>query len=152
VIHIEFQHKGNRVGSGSGFLSNGYLVTNCHVYLGPEYSEVILACQPSQDPSSRVQLEMSYKDFSDSLVSASDENNFDFAILKIEELNKQGFGQLEMAVPTDSKIGDGVMILGFPLEHRNLVCHMGTISSFYKSGRVNVIQLDAQRKPGTDHV
>lgn len=34
-------------------------------------------------------------------------------------------------------------MLGFPLEHRNLVCHTGVISSFYQRGPAKVIQIDA---------
>jgi len=35
------------------------------------------------------------------------------------------------------------MILGFPFEHENLTCHFRRISSFYKKGLTNVIQIDA---------
>lgn len=34
VIHIEFLNEKDVIASGSGFLSNDYLITNNHVYIG----------------------------------------------------------------------------------------------------------------------
>jgi uncharacterized protein (AIM24 family) len=39
-------------------------------------------------------------------------------------------------------------LLGFPLEHDNLTCHQGIISSFYQSDLVSVIQIDASVNAG----
>lgn len=36
-----------------------------------------------------------------------------------------------------------MLILGFPFEHRNLVCHRGIISSFFDRNGIDIIQLDA---------
>lgn len=36
VIHIEFLTDNVVIGSGSGFISNGYLITNNHVYIAPK--------------------------------------------------------------------------------------------------------------------
>jgi S1-C subfamily serine protease len=143
VIHIEFHLGSNRVASGSGFMTRGLLVTNHHVFLGPPDSTVVLAWQPTQDPTSRVEIRMDYGKFAASLVTGSDRNNFDFAVLRIPELQRQGLYQFDLASPYSKRIGEQVVVLGFPFEHRNLVCHLGTISSFYLSGPASIIQLDA---------
>ena len=143
VVHIEFHVGGNRVASGSGFMSRGLLVTNNHVFLGPGGSTVVLAWQPTQDPSSRVEVKLSYEAFASALVTGSDRNNYDFAVLKLAQLQNQGLYQFDLSPPNTRRVGDQVLVLGFPLEHRNLVCHLGAISSFYASGPVQIIQLDA---------
>src|ERR1039457_6722162 len=90
VIHIEFYMGSNRVASGSGFMTRGLLITNHHVFLGPQNSTVVLAWQPNQDPSSRNDVSMDYAEFAASLVAGSDQNNFDFAVLSLSELKKRG--------------------------------------------------------------
>ncbi|MCP4489412.1 MAG: trypsin-like peptidase domain-containing protein [Gammaproteobacteria bacterium] len=142
VIHIEFHVDGKRVASGSGFIAKEYLITNHHVFLGPANSTVILAWQPNQTSSSRTEIKMEYHDFAQSLVSGSGEGSYDFAILKIEELLKHDLYQFDLAGQENTRIGDQVMMLGFPFEHQNLVCHLGMISSFYEKRSVRVIQLD----------
>jgi hypothetical protein len=110
---------------------------------GPQNSTVVLAWQPNQDPSSRIEIQVDYANFAAALVSGSDQNNYDFAVLEIAELQQHGLYEFDLASPIGKRVGEEVIVLGFPLEHRNLVCHLGTISSFYQSGPVRVIQLDA---------
>ncbi len=90
VVHIEFHVGGTRVASGSGFMSRGLLVTNHHVFLGPGSSTVVLAWQPTQDPSSRVEVKLNYAAFASALVTGSDQNNHDFAVLKLAQLQNPG--------------------------------------------------------------
>lgn len=143
VVHIEFRRQGQRIASGSGFLSKGLLITNNHLFRGPPDCTVALGIQPTQDPRSREEVIIPYQTFARALVSGSDERNFDFAILRLPELQAEARHNFELRAPTDVSIGDPVLVLGFPLEHRNLVCHAGAISSLYSSGPTNVIQLDA---------
>ena len=143
VIHVEFHTGSNRVASGTGFMTRGLLITNHHVFLGPSNSTVVLAWQPNQDLASRVEIRMDYTKFAASFVTGSDRNNFDFAVLRIPELQQKGLYQFDLASPNGKRVGEQVVVLGFPFEHRNLVCHLGTISSFYFSGPARVIQIDA---------
>lgn len=124
-------------------MARNLLFTNHHVFLGPPQATVVLAWQPNQDPSSRVEIQMPYAQFAAYLVTGSDQRNYDFAVLRVPQLQAQGLFQFNLVSPADKKVGEPVIVLGFPLEHRNLVCHLGTISSFYRSGPANVIQLDA---------
>lgn len=143
VIHIEFHLNGRRVASGSGFMARGLLVTNHHVFLGPQDAMVVLGWQPDQDVASRQEIRLPYRSFASCLVTGAEENSFDFAILNIPALKESALHQFEVVLPSSKHIGDQILILGFPLEHQNLVAHVGFISSFYRSGLANVIQLDA---------
>ncbi len=42
VVHINYIKDKERVGSGTGFMVDGFLVTNYHVYSGPEDSVVLI--------------------------------------------------------------------------------------------------------------
>lgn len=142
VVHIEFIFGNDVVASGSGFISNGHLITNNHVFAGLSGSNVRMSWQPLASPNSLKCIEVPYQKFFDSLKAGSDKDNADYAILNIPELNVQNLHNLTLAVH-EKYIGDEALILGFPLEHQNLVCHRAMISSFYTCREVNVIQLDA---------
>lgn len=143
VIHIEYFANGTRIASGSGFICHGHLITNHHVFLGPSNSTVRLSWQPTADITSIRYIEIPYVYYSSTLVSGSDEQNFDFAILKIKELQEQGLFEFELERQRSNEVGDEIMILGFPFEHENLTCHFGRVSSFYKKGLTDIIQIDA---------
>jgi hypothetical protein len=75
--------------------------------------------------------------------AASGKNSYDFAVIDVPELRKRNLYNFSFGEPAKKRIGETVFFLGYPLEHLNLVGHTGFISSFYKSGVVDVIQLDA---------
>jgi Trypsin-like peptidase domain len=141
VIHIEFHTKGQRVASGTGFMCKGFLVTNNHVFAGPRDSTVTLAWQPNAASDERIEVRLPYANFAASLVAGSDRNNLDYAILKIPTLDQYQLHQFKISRASKS-IGEDIFILGFPLEHRNLVAHKGAVSSVFQSGPAKVIQLD----------
>lgn len=143
VIHIQYLRSGQRVGSGSGFLTRDKLVTNYHVFRAPADVDVRLGWQPSQDVSSRCEIELPYNEFEGWLISGSDESQYDFAILDAKGLPLKELSQFEVDLPKDNLVGREVVFLGFPLEHTNLVCHSGMISSIYENAGVEIIQIDA---------
>lgn len=147
VIHIEYSTDHGRIASGTGFMCRNRLVTNNHVFQVPGNPHVTLAWQPSDDVASREGIEMPYEEFRGCFVSGSPEQNFDFAILNVPQLREKALYQFEVASRAGSRIGDEVMLLGFPFEQRHLVCHVGRISSFYVQNGVDVIQLDASVNP-----
>lgn len=77
------------------------------------------------------------------LKTGSDENNRDYAILNVPELQNKGLYNFFLASHKANDIFDEILILGFPLEHQNLVCRRGVISSFYSRNGIDIIQLDA---------
>jgi hypothetical protein len=83
------------------------------------------------------------------LVSAgSQEQSYDYAVFRYPEAIRADDHQFALVVPGTRRMGDPIALLGFPLEHDNLTCHQGVISSFYKSGLAQVIQLDASVNAG----
>lgn len=143
VIHLNFMVGQERVASGSGFILNGHLVTNNHVFAGPSNSVVVLRYHPNAAGAAEDLAQLPYPVFAGSLVSGSDPGNLDFAILKIPGVDVSGLHSFKLGDAGALSIGQSVAFLGFPLEHANLVCHAGIVSSFYQSGPASVIQLDA---------
>jgi hypothetical protein len=143
VVHIEYRIGAERVGSGTGFMARQHLVTNNHVFLGPPNANVTLAWQPDADPASRREVALPYAEFQRALVTGSPENALDFAILDVPQLRAVRLYDFTLKPPAGYRVGDPIALLGFPLEHRNLTCHAGIMSSFYASGRASVIQVDA---------
>lgn len=146
VIHIEFLNGKNVIASGSGFLSHGYLITNNHVYMGStntNTTSVRLAWHPEANTQSIEGVTIPVTTFQSYLKTGSDENYYDYAILNVPELQDKGLYNFPISLHNTSNILDEVLILGFPLEHQNLVCHRGTISSFYSKNGIDIIQLDA---------
>ena len=145
VVHIEFEIAGKRVASGSGFLSKGLLITNHHVFLGPQESNVTLAVQPSADTCSRVEVTMPYQRFLKAIVTGADEKSHDFAVLDLPKLTPEKHHNFDLEEPQKLRVGDSVLLLGFPFEHRNLACHTGIVSSFYKTDTTQILQLEIGR-------
>jgi hypothetical protein len=88
------------------------------------------------------------QEFGRRLVTGSQEQSYDYAIFKYPEAVRDGDHQFCLVGPNTRRIGDPIALLGFPLEHDNLTCHQGVISSFYDSGVAKVIQLDASVNAG----
>lgn len=143
VIHIEFLLNDIVIASGSGFLSNDYLITNNHVYMGPSDTVVRLSWQPDVSLESIDEIKLTIEKFRQCFITGSDESNSDYAILKIPKLNRKELYNFTLSSHKTAKIFDEMLILGFPFEHRNLVCHRGIISSFFDRNGIDIIQLDA---------
>lgn len=145
VICIVFLNEQNEIlGKGSGFVTSGHLVTNNHVYvMGHSSAKVWLRNTFDSETDLSEGTLLSSSEFCGSLVTGSTENNCDFAVLDLPALRSRGLFEFEMKRPDRFKIGDAISLLGFPLEHMNLTCHKGSISSFFKSGPADVIQIDA---------
>ena len=144
VVHIIHTVDGQRAGSGTGFMVNGYLVTNYHVaYLAPENSVVILR---TYDSDSRILLDgiqLTYQDFLSYSITASDERNYDYIVFDIPLLRKKKLYNFSLGNHQLKRMGDSILFLGYPLDHFNIVCHTGIISSFYKNRNVDILQIDA---------
>jgi S1-C subfamily serine protease len=147
VFHIVFLDAGNnRVGSGTAFSTCGFLVTNHHVFSGPQDTRVWIRRETHKSTAEGMLL--SYPNFERRLRSGSDRKNFDFAVLDFPELASQpDTHQFVLDKTRGQRISDRVAFLGFPFEHLNLTCHVGIISSLYESGPAKIIQLDASVNP-----
>lgn len=141
VLHIMFSKDGKRIGSGSGFLLHGYLVTNNHV----------LNCFPADEimiSYSSGSLRFTFAEFTAMLVAGSTVHNYDYAVLDIPALRSEGLYDFHIEKLIKPTIGREYAVLGFPLDHNNLTIHRGIISSLYTRNSVNTIQLDASVNNG----
>jgi S1-C subfamily serine protease len=137
------QHK---IGGGSAFLCNGNLLTNHHVFVSHR-SSTLVGLRRENMPKDQY-LMIKPQDFAARLVAGSEEQSYDYAVLRIQEIIDSNDHQFALELPAKHRIGDDIALLGFPLEHDNLTCHSGVISSFYTSGIAKIIQLDASVNAG----
>jgi S1-C subfamily serine protease len=149
LVHILFVAAGNppkEVANGTGFLSNGFLITNNHVFAGPPNTRVFLRREGETERGQS--LSLPYADFRRLLVTGSDKNSYDYAVLRIPELIRPGDHQFKLVNAASKRVGDPVGLIGFPLNHLNLTCHSGIISSFFESNVASFIQVDASVNAG----
>jgi S1-C subfamily serine protease len=143
VVHIVHTVNGQREGSGTGFMVDGYLVTNFHViYPHPPNSIVVLRTCDSNPEILLDGILIISASFKSITETASDENHDDYIVFDIPQLREKKLYNFALGNPKSKRIGDNILFLGYPFEHRNLVCHTGTISSFYKDKNVDIIQID----------
>jgi S1-C subfamily serine protease len=147
IFHIVYLNAQNeRIGSGTAFSACGYLVTNHHVFLGPAGSRVWIRREGDDNPPDGVVLD--YAAFAQRLVSGSPERDYDFAILNLPEaINQNGVHSFTLRGRAGYRPGEQIAFAGYPLEHKNLTCHTGIISSFFQERTTQVIQLDASVNP-----
>jgi S1-C subfamily serine protease len=144
VIHIMYTVDGQRVKSGTGFMVDGYLVTNYHVaYPAPSNSVVVLRTYDSNPQIFLNEIQLTYEDFKKSSVTSSDDRGYDYAVFNLPQLKEKRLYNFSLGNPKLKRMGDSILFLGYPLEHLNLVCHTGIISSFYKDINVDIVQIDA---------
>jgi len=147
LFQIVFLDANNeKIGGGSAFLTNDLLVTNNHVFMG-HLSAHRVEIRRDGMPPNQVRV-FSSQDFAAKLVIGSAEQSYDYAVLNVPEIIQDTDHRFTLQVPGPRRMGDAIALLGFPLEHTNLTCHQGIISSFYRSGLAEVIQIDASVNAG----
>ena len=161
VVRIASVKNNSLIGSGTGFLANDYLITNYHVLEIALKGEKVLITffdtkKSESITSSKKDLEISapyivitQEDLKKLIVRGSEENSYDYAILKIpEQIRYAPLFQFNL-IKKKNKMGMDVSFLGYPLDAFNISCHSGKISSLYKSGIIEqVIQIDASVNSG----
>lgn len=154
VIHIRVECDGQQVASGSGFLHQGHLITNNHnLQLIRQQArqraglEVVLRSNVPGMKQTFREVRLTPEQFHACLVDGSEEERFDYAVLWVQELAAQGRYEFTFGSPERWRMGDEVALLGYPLNHQNLTCHTGIISSRYRKGNVQYLQLDASVNP-----
>lgn len=148
VVHLNFYRDNQRLSAGTGFLLDGYLVTNNHVYACPGADVVLIRLYDSDPKDPNAGISIPYSKFQSYLEVGAHENSYDYAVLSVPELNNLGLYNFEFESITAPRLGREYAILGYPLDHRNLTVHQGIISSFYESNAVSIIQLDASVNNG----
>jgi hypothetical protein len=148
LFKIVFANANNeKVGGGSAFLANDLLVTNHHVFVGHLHANRV-GIRRDDMPSDQFRM-FSPSDFASRLEAGSMEQSYDYAVLRLPEIVQGTDHRFKLETPRGKRrIGEPIALLGFPLEHDNLTCHQGIISSFYQSGVADVIQIDASVNAG----
>lgn len=143
VISIEFLVDRSTVASGSGFMVQGLLITNNHVYSGPRNSTVKLTWQRSNEPGDKGEVQIPYYRFSSCLLAGDPVTNKDYAILDLSELREQKLYNFDFDSSRSARVGEPVVVFGFPFGDLNLVCHAGLLSSLKETNGVRILQTDA---------
>lgn len=144
VFNIVYQDAvGNRLASGSAFVCLDFLITNAHVFKAPANAAFVRVRNDSTNP---ISFDFPVAEFRSRLKASSDESNYDFAVLDVPEIVKSGVHQFEIST-SPVQIGEQIVFLGFPYDHRNVTCHSGILSSKYRSGPAEILQLDASVNP-----
>lgn len=147
LFQIAFANANNeKIGVGSAFLANDLLITNHHVFMGHQSAHRV-GIRRDDMPPGQFRFFPS-QEFAAKLVTGSAEQSYDYAVLNVPEVIQVADHRFTFEVPVARRIGDAIALLGFPLEHDNLTCHQGIISSFYRSGIVDIIQIDASVNAG----
>ncbi|MBT6253234.1 MAG: trypsin-like peptidase domain-containing protein [Candidatus Magasanikbacteria bacterium] len=147
VCSIGHWKDGEKIASGTGFIVDGYLVTNNHVYFCPPSDTVIVEFVEIDGSTSRFRKEFTKDEFVSALKDGSPESNWDFAIIEIEDL--KDFPSLELQINNvDFPIGMQVGMLGYAFSQGNLSMHAGMVSSHYSKNSVRYIQIDASVNQG----
>lgn len=145
VLSIEFYNGKSLVGGATGFMSNGYLVTNHHVAYGCDSERVVIASQPNKEYSSKIAVEFSLEEFRKGIVQSAELADGDIAIIDLPVLKDKRAGVYDFDIgETDRlEIGDDLILMGYPFNCQHLVVHFGRISSFLEMDGIETIQFDA---------
>jgi S1-C subfamily serine protease len=134
LFQIVFLNANNeKMGGGSAFLvKDDLLVTNHHVFMGHQNAHRVGIRRDDMPPEQFVVFPS--QNFARKLLTGSTENSYDYAVLNVPEVVRNADHRFALEPPGARRIGDEIALLGFPLEHDNLTCHHGIISSFFRSG------------------
>jgi len=148
LVQVLYERGGRRVGSGSGFLVGGGLVTNSHV-LRPGQIDAILirmADTDPQDPGSYITLlpEACYQ----AVTHEPPAELHDYAFLGLDEPEFAGRYRFAFDSEMAPVVGEQVAFLGFPFGMAQLTAHLGHISSIHERNGTTVLQIDGSINGG----
>lgn len=127
---------GEIISSRTSFLCQGYLITNNHVFAGPENCDVHFY------KAGKEVVKLTHAAFKGRLKDGSAEENHDFAVLDMPELTVNVADPLAFGGPALLRIGAETIHAGFPFGRENICIHRGFVSSRFKSGPPDCIQID----------
>ena len=149
VVRLAFYREHEQIGSGSGFLTRGKLVTNSHVIRAGEFDAIELTFgDQSRNPIEPIRL--SQKDLFQRIYNEFPEGSLDYAVLDMsaepEFANRHEF---EIARADGiMEVGDQVLFFGFPFGSKVLTSHVGYISAEYREQGIHLLQIDGSINRG----
>jgi S1-C subfamily serine protease len=147
VCSIKHIQSGNKIANGSGFIVNGKLITNNHVFACPVSDKVIIEFVGQNGSDITRSLELDKVTFNNALQSGSTEENWDYAILDIPQL--VDIPSLTLCSPDKViSIGMPIALFGYQFTANHQSIHSGIISSKFINNNVKYIQIDASVNKG----
>jgi len=148
VVCLAFFKGEEQVGTGSGFLSNELLITNSHVIRPREPFDAVEITFGDQDSNPIAPVRFLPEDLHSTIIAESLENEFDYAVLKIDEPEFRNRAQFKIRSAERIKVGEQVLFFGFPFGSRHLTSHVGYISAEFWLDSVHRLQIDGSINPG----
>ncbi|MBC8415317.1 MAG: trypsin-like peptidase domain-containing protein [Candidatus Cloacimonetes bacterium] len=143
-----FNQAGQKMGSGTGFKIDNFLVTNNHVFAAQGAVMVNLRFVDIDGNSTLAEKNMTYTEFQAKLELGMPESSWDFAILKLDDTEFSSIPSLTLADSSSIEIGHDIAVLGFQFEQTNLSIKKGILSSKYIRAGVNYMQVDVSVNHG----
>lgn len=145
VVQIFLERDHQKIGSGSGFLVSGGIITNSHVIRKTDFDAIAIRFDDSDSADQNSYIRVIINDV---IAAESSENERDYAFLKMEEPEFNGCHIFHFSENETVKVGQMIAFMGYPFEMYNLTCHTGYISSIYEENDVLVYQIDGSVNGG----
>lgn len=149
IIQIVHEKNGSQISCGTGFMANGYLVTNFHaIYDPPSDSEIIFRKCDNNSVKELMRVKNSKEiELYYTKVGNGKENN-DYLVLNLPKLAHQNLYNFQLDLHKNKRIGEQILFLGYHFSQVRITAHNGFISSFYQSEKVDIIQIDGSINNG----
>jgi V8-like Glu-specific endopeptidase len=144
VAQVSFERGRDRLTAGSAFLIPGGLVTNSHVLRDATFDVAIIRFD-NMNPADGIRLARDTCFSAIAYESPRDEH--DLAYLQLNEPEFAGRHTFTFGDSTSLKVGE-VGFCGYPFQMQQLTCHVGSVSSLHRRGRVDIIQIDGSVNGG----
>ena len=148
VVRIAVFKNHIQVGGGSGFLSNGLLVTNSHVIRPPGSFDAVEITFGDQSLNPITPIRLLPEHLYSVIEAESPESEMDYAVLRIDEPELQDRFQFTVVPSEGVEVGEQVIFFGFPFQMEHLTSHVGYVSARFISGSTNKLQIDGSINPG----
>lgn len=147
VVRLAFFKDREQVGSGSGFLSNGFLLSCSHIMRRYPFDAVEITFG-DQETSPITPIRYSAETLFSSIISESLESEYDYAILKTDEPELKDRFQFPIRHMKGEIVGEQVLFFGFPFGSQHLTSHVGYISADFRENKIHIFQIDGSINPG----
>lgn len=147
IVRLAFSNNNEQVGSGSGFLSNGFLITCSHIMRRYPFDAVEISFG-DQDSTPITPIRYAADDLYRYIINESLEGEYDYAILRIDEPELQDRYQFSIKHIKGEIVGEQVLFFGFPFGSHHLTSHVGYISADFWNSRIHIFQIDGSINPG----
>ena len=149
ICSIVFKdNNGQKIASGTGFKVQNFLITNNHVYYAPGANTVELTFVQTDANTVNATKAFRYADFQARLLNGSPEANWDYAILRLDDLEFENVPSINLSNDPVPEIGHAIAVLGFQFDQSNLSIKQGVISSKFQKAGVRYLQVDASVNHG----